>query len=133
MLSILSQSPSKSKQKLIFKKTPHILFLGHEAVWRLASFPLLDRVHPQLCRDPRTFFSVIMFGLYFPPHSIAEAQRFQVFHPDSDTKKCYRKGTTHTRWTIYRTLLYSRHYVPGETADLLQLLRWKGLKGHVCF
>ena len=29
---------------------------------------------------------------------------------------CCSKGTTHTRWRIYGTLLYSPHHVPGATA-----------------
>jgi len=28
---------------------------------------------------------------------------------------CYTKGPTHTRWRIYRTLLYSPHHVFGAT------------------
>ena len=33
--------------------------------------------------------------------------------------KCYRQGTTHARWRIHRTLLYSRHHVAGATADMM--------------
>ena len=33
--------------------------------------------------------------------------------------KCYNKGTTHTRWRIYTTQLYSPHHVRGATTDLM--------------
>ena len=42
-----------------------------------------------------------------------------MFHPDSDTMKCYNKGTTHARWRIYTTQLYSPHHVRGATTDLM--------------
>ena len=32
---------------------------------------------------------------------------------------CCNKRTTHARWRIHRTLLYSRHHVSGASADLM--------------